>query len=242
MTAQRIAGTIAAISAASLVALAIVAMFLGPALAGTTATAMGPGMMTGGAGMMSGPGMMGGTGMGHGSGSGRGMGASGHMGSGTGPMAMADVGSEFDYLANMIPHHEEAIAAAQALLAGTETPELRAFAQSIIDVQTRELAQMRSWLTTWYPGRDTTVAYKPMMRDLAGLTGDDLDRAFLEDMIPHHMGAVMMSQQLLSRGLVEHDAVVPFAEGIRDAQHTETFQMATWLRDRSGISPMGARM
>lgn len=76
MTAQRIAGTIAAISAASLVALAIVATFLGPALAGTTATAMGPGMMTGGAGMMGGPGMMGGA-MGHG------MMGPGHMGYGT---------------------------------------------------------------------------------------------------------------------------------------------------------------
>lgn len=242
MTAQRIAGTIAAISAASLVALAIVATFLGPALAGTTATAMGPGMMTGGAGMMSGHGMMGGPGMGHGSGMGPGMGPSGHMGSGTSPMAMADVESEFDYLANMVPHHEEAIVAARALLEGTDRPEMKAFAQSIIDVQTSELSQMRSWLATWYPGRDAKVDYEPMMRDLAGLTGEDLDRAFLEDMIPHHMGAVMMSQQLLSGGLAEHDAVVPFAEGIRDAQHAEIFQMATWLRDRFGISPMGARM
>lgn len=237
MTAQRIAGTIAAISAASLVALAIVATFLGPALAGTTATAMGPGMMTGGAGMMTGgAGMMGGPGMGHG------MGASGHMGSGTSPMAMADVESEFDYLANMIPHHEEAIVAARALLEGTDRPEMKAFAQSVIDVQTSELSQMRTWLATWYPGRDAKVDYEPMMRDLAGLTGEDLDRAFLEDMIPHHMGAVMMSQQLLSQGLAEHDAVVLFAEGIRDAQHAEIFQMATWLRDRFGISPMGAGM
>lgn len=171
---------------------------------------------------------------------GHGMGAPGGMGAG--PMAMADVESEFDYLANMIPHHEEAIVAAQALLAGTETPELEIFAQSIIDVQTAELAQMRTWLATWYPGRDATVDYEPMMRDLAGLTGEVLDRAFLEDMIPHHMGAVMMSQQLLSRGLAEHDAVVPFAEGIRDAQHAEIFQMATWLRERFGISPMGAGM
>ena len=116
---------------------------------------------------------------------------------------------------------------------------MKAFAQSVIDVQTAELAQMREWLATWYPGRDATVAYAPMMRDLRGLSGNALDRAFLEDMIPHHMAAVMMSQQLVSRGLAEHPAAVAFAERIRDAQHAEIFQMATWLRDRFGVSPMG---
>ena len=41
-----------------------------------------------------------------------------------------------------------------------------------------------------------------MMRDLSGLSGDRLDRTFLEDMIGHHMAAVTMSQRLLGcRGL-----------------------------------------
>lgn len=238
---RAIAGTIAAVSAVGLFVLAVVATSLGP---NSAMAAMGSRMVagSGGHGMMAagtdngrmadGLGMMGGHGMGGA------MGASGHMGS----MAMAEVESEFDYLANMIPHHEEAIVAARALLQGTERPELKAFAQSIIDVQSAELAQMRSWLATWYPGKDATVAYEPMMRDLARLSGDELDRAFLEDMIPHHMAAVMMSQQLLSQDLAEHDAVVPFAEGIRDAQHAEILQMATWLRDRFGVSPMGAGM
>ncbi|HUG05874.1 MAG TPA: DUF305 domain-containing protein, partial [Candidatus Limnocylindria bacterium] len=140
---------------------------------------------------------------------------------------------------HMIPHHEEAIVSATILLEGTARPEMRAFAQSIIDVQSSEVAQMREWLATWYAGQDAAVAYEPMMRDLTGLSGDALDRAFLEDMIPHHMAAVMMSQQLLRGGLVQHDEVAPFAAGIRDGQHAEIFQMATWLRDRFGQDPMG---
>ncbi|HUG05391.1 MAG TPA: DUF305 domain-containing protein, partial [Candidatus Limnocylindria bacterium] len=67
----------------------------------------------------------------------------GHMGSG--PMSMAAVSSEFDYLSHMIPHHEEAIVSATILLEGTARPEMRAFAQSIIDVQSSEVAQMREW-------------------------------------------------------------------------------------------------
>ena len=101
----------------------------------------------------------------------------------SGMMGMSDmaVEDEFSYLAIMIPHHEEAITAAEVLKAGTDRPEMREFAQSIIDTQTREVTQMRSWLATWYPGRDTSVDYTPMMRDLTELQGDALDRAFLDE-------------------------------------------------------------
>lgn len=152
---------------------------------------------------------------------------------------MMEAESEFDYLAQMIPHHEEAIQAAQVLLAGTDRSEMQAFAEDIIETQTAEVAQMREWLATWYPDRDPTVDYQPMMRDLEGLSGDELDQAFLEDMIPHHMGAVMMSQQLLAQDLAEHPEVVSFAQEIRDAQMTEIQQMVRWLADWFGETPMG---
>lgn len=149
------------------------------------------------------------------------------------------VESEFDYLAGMIPHHREAIAAAKVLARGTERQAMRAFAAAIVTTQTAEVRRMASWLSEWYPGREASVAYDPMMRDLGGLSGDALDRAFLEDMIPHHMMAVMMSQQLVWRRLAEHDRVVPFARGIRDTQHAEIRTMAGWLARWFGGSAMG---
>ncbi|WP_433429297.1 DUF305 domain-containing protein [Nonomuraea sp. CA-141351] len=48
---------------------------------------------------------------------------------------------------------------------------------------------------------------RPQMRDLSRLSGDALDETFLQDMIPHHMVAVMMSQQLLASGRAEHPEV-----------------------------------
>ena len=147
----------------------------------------------------------------------------------------AIVVSEFDYLARMIPHHEEAIATARLLRAGTARQEMRDFADTIIRTQSAEVVQMRTWLAQWYPGRDASVTYQPMMRDLTGLTGGALDRAFLEDMIPHHMMAVMMSQQLLARAPIAHPDVVPFAAGIRDTQRAEIQMMGTWLRLWFGV-------
>jgi uncharacterized protein (DUF305 family) len=165
--------------------------------------------------------------------------AEGAGSSGTGAMpgmGMA-VASEFDYLTRMIPHHDEAIATARILQQGTERQEMRGFAASIIDTQSAEVQLMKEWLAVWYPGRDTRASYQPMMRDLTGLSGSALDRAFLEDMIPHHMMAVMMSQQLLASSLPRHATVDPFARNIRDTQRNEIQMMSAWLREWFGMAP-----
>lgn len=140
------------------------------------------------------------------------------------------VGSEFEYLTEMVAHHQEAVAAAKQLQR-SERPQLRQLGQSIVTTQSAQIDRMRRWLADWYPGRSTHVDYHPMMRDLTGLTGDRLDRVFLQDMIWHHMAAVMMSQHLLASRLVEHDEVAELADDIRDEQHAEIFRMRTWLRD-----------
>ena len=44
------------------------------------------------------------------------------------------------------------------------------------------------------------------------------DRVFLQDMVGHHMMAVMMSQQFLSRSVAEHTQVNDLAVAIRDEQ------------------------
>jgi uncharacterized protein (DUF305 family) len=136
---------------------------------------------------------------------------------------------EASYLVDMIPHHEEAIRAARQLLAGTEREEMAQFAREIIRVQSAEVDVMRTWLAQRHPTVDTTSAYMAMMRNYDGMTGDELDQAFLVDMIPHHMTAIMMSRQLIALGLAEHDDVVPFAETIATTQSNEVTSMRTWL-------------
>ncbi|HEX2864693.1 MAG TPA: DUF305 domain-containing protein [Deinococcales bacterium] len=135
------------------------------------------------------------------------------------------VNGEAGYITEMIPHHLEAIRAAQALLAGTARPEMKALARSIIDTQTREVAQLKGWLAAWYPKATGSANYSPMMRDLSGLKGDALDQAFLEDMIPHHMQAVMMSMHLLMLGQGVHPQLVSFAQNVASAQAKEVGQM-----------------
>ncbi|GAA5162167.1 hypothetical protein GCM10023321_47350 [Pseudonocardia eucalypti] len=111
---------------------------------------------------------------------------------------------------------------------------MRALGESIVTTQSAEIGKMNAWLAQWYPGRPTTVDYRPMMRDLSGLTGDALDETFLRDMIPHHMAAVMMSQRMLVQGRAEHREVADFARTVRDTQHGEIFQMNGYLADWFG--------
>ncbi|OKH35874.1 hypothetical protein NIES2119_19235 [[Phormidium ambiguum] IAM M-71] len=173
-----------------------------------------------------------------------GMGGGMRGGMGMGMMHSMRVENEADFLSQMIPHHEEAIATAKLLKAGTNRPEMKKFADDIIRVQSAEIQQMQQWLKQWYPNQNTKVTYHAMMRDLTNLKGDDLDRAFLEDMRMHHKGAVMMSHQLLRNNLAKHNEVSKLAEQISISQRREIHQMQSWLRswfNASGMGMMGRR-
>lgn len=146
-----------------------------------------------------------------------------------GPMSMATAASEPDYLVEMIAHHQEAVEAAGEL-ARSDRPEMRELGESIVESQTDQIEQMQAWLADWYPDVSTDAQYRPMMRDLADLSGDRLDLVFLQDMIGHHMVAVMMSQHLLWQG-TDHEEVTDLARSIRDDQHAEIIQMQGWLSD-----------
>lgn len=61
-------------------------------------------------------------------------------------------GAEFDkaFLSEMIIHHEGAVDMAEQVLQRSSRPELRSFAQEIIDVQAKEIQQMQAWEAAWF--------------------------------------------------------------------------------------------
>lgn len=60
-------------------------------------------------------------------------------------------GEAFDkeFLLQMSVHHQGAIDMATMALEKSERPEIKTFAQQIIDAQSAEIAKMKAWLTDW---------------------------------------------------------------------------------------------
>lgn len=146
--------------------------------------------------------------------------------------SMMMVKSEREFLEGMIPHHQEAVDTAKEVIArGGSTPEIKKLAEDIVVAQEKEIAMMKGWYQSWYG--EAYVAdpkdYKPMMRDLSKLSGVSLDKVFLEDMVMHHMGAIMMAQSV--QPYIEHKEITDLSKAIMDTQSVEIKQMQAMLEN-----------
>ena len=147
--------------------------------------------------------------------------------SGMGMMGGMDHGammvkSEREFLEGMLPHHQEAVDTAKEVMArGGSTPEIKKLAQDIVVAQEKEITMMKGWYQSWYGTAYVAdpKAYKPMMRDLSKLSGAALDKVFLEDMVMHHMGAVMMAQSV--QPYIEHTEITDLSKAIVETQTVE---------------------
>lgn len=149
----------------------------------------------------------------------------------TAPAAAGDTHNEADvaFAQGMIPHHQQAIEMANQVLERGDAPSVKDLAQRIKDAQSEEIDLMRGWLAEWgeeevdHGADDPTVDMGTMpqedMEALAQASGPDLDKMFLEMMIPHHEGAIAMAETELADG--EFADALALAERVVDAQKAE---------------------
>lgn len=143
----------------------------------------------------------------------------------------------------MIVHHEGAIEMSDLALESAESEEVRTLAETISAAQGPEIEEMTSWLEAW--GEDTAPAdhggmdhagmdlegmsQEEAMAELEELSGEEFDRRFLELMIAHHEGAVVMAETELEQG--ENAEALELAERVIDDQTTEIALMQEMLQD-----------
>lgn len=143
------------------------------------------------------------------------------------------------YVLMMVPHHEQAIEMADLVPSHTDNAELTTLAAAIKAAQQPEIDQMTGWLKDWgltpmtmaeahmHDMGSTGMMSEADMAKLEGLSGAAFDKAWLQLMIAHHQGAIVMSNSLFEDGVdpqVQH-----LAEGIVTTQQEEITQMESML-------------
>jgi len=162
-------------------------------------------------------------------------GTSGHT---AGGQAMHDVPYDLFYIDMMIPHHESVIALAEVARHELTHPALIAMAESIVATQGKEIEQLRQWRDAWYPDADP-VSMDAMMQ-MPGLesamdgmheqmssdwqvqafcAAENRDLAFIDQVIPHHEMAVVVSEA--APEMAEHAELKELAAAVIDAQQAE---------------------
>lgn len=155
----------------------------------------------------------------------------------------AQVASTIDkhFIEQMIPHHEGAIAMANLALKKATHPEIKTLATAIIAAQTAEIQSMNGWYQDWFgtsvPKVSTGMMSGGMMsqngmhmggqEDMTVLeNATDFDKAFIEEMIPHHQLAIMMANMLQSG--TNQPEMQQLAKNIISSQSKEIQQMQAW--------------
>lgn len=143
-----------------------------------------------------------------------------------------------NFIANMIAHHQGAVDMAKLALKNANHQELKDMANGIVSAQEKEIANMTSWQKEWgYPSTsaDNMMDHGAMgmMDEMAGMTaelngktGDDFDKAFIEQMIMHHQSAIDMAAP--GEANAEHQEVKDLTKAIVSAQTKEIQQMKQW--------------
>ena len=149
------------------------------------------------------------------------------------------------FMQGMIGHHSQALEMTALLPSRTTSEKMRRLALRIEVSQADEIKMMKSWLesrgvsapdahaqhmhgATLMPGMLTADD----MARLAGSRGPAFDRLFLESMIKHHEGALVMVKELFSTpGAGQESAIFAFASDVDADQRMEINRMRAMLEE-----------
>ena len=150
------------------------------------------------------------------------------------------------FMQGMIGHHAQAVEMTALLTSRTTSADMRQLARRIEVSQADEIKMMQRWLeargqevpgahahhmagATLMPGMLT----QPEMDRLAGAKGAEFDRLFLEGMIKHHEGALVMVKELFAtRGAGQESEIFAFASDVDADQRMEIDRMRGMLKER----------
>ncbi len=150
----------------------------------------------------------------------------------------------------MVPHHEGAVEMAKIAQQRSQRSAIKQMADAIIRSQAAEISQMRQWRKAWYGSDQTPPMAKMPMAPGTGGQGhgghssgtmdmaadverlrkapEPFDRAFIDEMIPHHESAIDAAKAAETRA--QKPEIKELAKAIIADQQREIEQMRQWRR------------
>jgi uncharacterized protein (DUF305 family) len=144
----------------------------------------------------------------------------------------------------MISHHAQALEMTALLPSRTNREDMRLLGQKIDVSQADEIKMMQVWLKdrgqivtdlkTHHRRHDASLMPGMLTKDelarLEAVTDKEFDRFFLEFMIKHHEGALIMVQELFSSpGAGQETEIFSFASDVVADQRMEIYRMLLML-------------
>jgi uncharacterized protein (DUF305 family) len=153
--------------------------------------------------------------------------------------------AEIRFVQGMIGHHAQALEMTALMPSRTARQDMLLLGKRIEISQADEIQMMVDWLRArGLPVPDQHAHHtqgadlmpgmltEPEMRRLADANGAEFDRLFLEFMIKHHEGAVIMVEELFATaGAGQQSDIFAFATDVDTDQRMEIDRMAAMLKE-----------
>lgn len=146
--------------------------------------------------------------------------------------------ADASFLADMVPHHSQAVEMSDIVLTTNPPAAVAAIAQKIKGAQAPEIEQMNAMLADLGQeagaehGEGHMGGHGGMMSDsdlaaLTSATGTEASRLYLTAMVAHHRGAIEASDAQIANG--QYEPAITLAKKIKAAQAAEISEMETLL-------------
>lgn len=142
--------------------------------------------------------------------------------------------SDERFIDAMVPHHEGAVEMAEVALENAGHEQIRQLAEDIVSTQEAEIRELKSikqeeFGTSKVPMDMSADQMEDMgmMKDPQSLAeADPFDKAFIDNMIPHHRSAIEMAE--VAAAETTNPEIKDLATNIVEAQKREISQMKQW--------------
>jgi uncharacterized protein (DUF305 family) len=151
--------------------------------------------------------------------------------------------ADVEFVQGMIAHHAQALEMTAMVEARTTSDDLPVLAERMDVSQRDEIALMQQWLDERDQATTTSHDHAQMpgmltpeqITQLSEAEGTEFDELFLQSMIHHHEGAILMVEDLLTGGEGGQESqVFQLAQHIDADQRVEISRMKRLLTDRAG--------